>query len=432
MGLKGSEKKGKKQDNMGMKKILLLFLFFIIIFPAVALGSFYLLFFYNLPTVQSLKNYTPNVVTLIYSQDNRIIGEYFYERRYTIPLSQMPPRLVQAFVAAEDAHFFEHSGIDYISILRAAFKNIEHMEIVQGGSTITQQITKSLLLTPQKSFSRKIKEAILAHRIEKYLTKNEILSLYLNQIYLGHGSYGVESAARTYFGKTVRDLNLAEAALLAGLPKAPSSYSPFRYPDKAKTRQLYVLSRMEERGYITPEESEKAKRTVIRLMPNEGRVKIEAPYFTEYVRQYIAEKYGEERLYRGGLKVYTPLDLSLQKAAEKACKQGLEEYEHREGQVKKGAPVQTGLICMDVHTGCIRALVGGRDFSKNQFNRCIQSRRQPGSAFKPIVYAAALDKGYTPASLINDSPVTYPTGQNGEPWKPENYDGEFPRSHHPA
>jgi penicillin-binding protein 1A len=408
------------------KKAVLFISLFIIIFPIVAAGGAYFFLTYNLPTVQSLKEYKPSVVTLVYSEDNKVIGEFFIERRYTVPISQIPPLLIQAFVAAEDAHFFEHKGIDYISILRAAFKNIERMEIAQGGSTITQQIIKSLLLTPQKSFSRKIKEAVLAHRIEKSLTKNEILNLYLNQIYLGHGAYGVEAAAKTYFGKTVKDLNLAEIALIAGLPKAPATYSPFRYADRAKARQLYVLDRMVERGYITPEDAEKANKTIIHLMPNEGRFQMEAPYFTEYIRKYVIEKYGDEKLYRGGLKIYTELNLSMQKAAEKACKQGIEEFEQREGyKQKKGSSVQVALLCMDVHTGSIRALVGGRDFSQNEFNRAIQSRRQPGSAFKPIIYAAALDKGFTPASLINDSPVTYSSGVKGEPWRPENYDGEY-------
>jgi penicillin-binding protein 1A len=407
------------------RRVVLFAAIFMVLFPIVTAAGAYFFLTYNLPTVQSLKDYKPSVVTSVYSEDNKVIGEFFIERRYTVPLSQMPPLLIQAFVAAEDAHYFEHKGIDYISILRAAFKNIERMEIAQGGSTITQQITKSLLLTPQKSFSRKIKEAVLAHRIEKSLTKNEILNLYLNQIYLGHGAYGVEAAVKTYFGKTVKDLNLSEIALIAGLPKAPATYSPFRYPDRAKSRQLYVLDRMVERNYITPEEAKKANKTVIRLMPNEGKVQIEALYFTEHIRKYVMEKYGEEKLYRGGLKIYTTLNLSMQKAAEKACKQGLEEIEQREKYGKKGQIVQAALLCLDVRTGSVRTMVGGKDFSQNEFNRAVQSRRQPGSAFKPIVYAAALDKGFTPASLINDSPVTYPFGKNGEPWRPENYDGEF-------
>ena len=407
------------------RRVVLFAAIFMVLFPIVTAAGAYFFLTYNLPTVQSLKDYKPSVVTSVYSEDNKVIGEFFIERRYTVPLSQMPPLLIQAFVAAEDAHYFEHKGIDYISILRAAFKNIERMEIAQGGSTITQQITKSLLLTPQKSFSRKIKEAVLAHRIEKSLTKNEILNLYLNQIYLGHGAYGVEAAVKTYFGKTVKDLNLSEIALIAGLPKAPATYSPFRYPDRAKSRQLYVLDRMVERNYITPEEAKKANKTVIRLMPNEGKVQIEALYFTEHIRKYVMEKYGEEKLYRGGLKIYTTLNLSMQKAAEKACKQGLEEIEQREKYGKKGQIVQAALLCLDVRTGSVRTMVGGKDFSQNEFNRAVQSRRQPGSAFKPIVYAAALDKGFTPASLINDSPVTYPFGKNGEPWRPENYDGEY-------
>ena len=404
--------------------ISFLILFFLII-PSIFAVGLYIHFSYDLPRLTSVKDYAPKIVTQVFSGDGEIIAEFFAKKRYLIPLEEIPTTLIQAFIAAEDARFFEHQGIDVWSIIRALLKNIESMEIIQGGSTITQQITKSLLLTPEKSFSRKIKEAILARRIEKSLSKSDILSIYLNQIYLGHRSYGVEAAALTYFGKHASELNLAESALLAGLPKAPSAYSPIHHPLKAKQRQRYVLQRMVQRGYITKAQAQEAENMPLNItLPENKNIKV-APYFTEYIRQYLENTYGTDLLYGGGLKVYTPLNPFMQKAAQRAIELGLKDFEAREGYQEGEPRVQGALIAMEPRTGHIKTLVGGVNFLENQFNRAIQARRQPGSAFKPIVYAAALDKGYTTTTTLIDSPLVFKIKSDKEFWEPRNYDLEF-------
>jgi penicillin-binding protein 1A len=337
----------------------------------------------------------------------------------------MPATLIRAFISSEDARFFEHQGIDLLSISRALIKNIKSMDIVQGGSTITQQITKSLLLSPEKSYTRKIKEAILARRIENSLSKRDILSIYLNQIYLGHRSYGVEAAALTYFGKHASELNLAESALLAGLPKAPSAYSPIRHPLKAQKRQRYVLQRMLQRGYITKGQAKEAADMTLNIVPPENKNIKVAPYFTEYLRQYLENTYGTDLLYGEGLKVYTPLNLLMQKSAQRAVESGLNDFEIREGSQKDESRVQGALVAMEPRTGHVKALVGGVKFLENQFNRAIQARRQLGSAFKPIVYAAALDKDYVTTTIIIDSPLIFKIKSDMEFWEPRNYDLEF-------
>lgn len=404
--------------------ISFLILFFLII-PCFSVVGLYINFSYDLPHLTSVKDYAPKIVTQVFSDDRELIAEFFVEKRYLIPIEEMPTNLIRAFISAEDARFFEHQGIDVWSIIRALLKNIESMEIIQGGSTITQQITKSLLLSPEKSFSRKIKEAILARRIEKSLSKRDILSIYLNQIYLGHRSYGVEAAALTYFGKHASELNLAESALLAGLPKAPSAYSPIHHPLKAKQRQRYVLQRMVQRGYVTKTQAKEAENTALNItLPENKNIKV-APYFTEYIRQYLKNTYGTDLLYGGGLKVYTPLSPLMQKAAQRAVELGLRDFEAREGYQEGEPRVQGALIAMGPRTGYIKTLVGGVNFLENQFNRAIQARRQPGSAFKPIVYAAALDKGYTTTTILIDSPLIFKIKSDKEFWEPRNYDLEF-------
>jgi penicillin-binding protein 1A len=404
----------------------LLWVLFLTFFVLAGTGmAFYFTFIFDLPRLTTLKDYQPNITSEVYSDDDVLIGEFFIERRTVIPLSQMPRLLAKAFVAAEDARFFEHQGIDYWRILGAAFRNIEAFDVVQGGSTITQQIAKSFFLTPERSMIRKVKEAILAQRIEHYLTKNEILFLYLNQIYLGEGAFGVAAASKAYFGKPVQELTLAECALLAGLPPSPNNLSPLRNPKKARERQLYVLNRMVERKLITPEQANKAIQEEIKLRPKGPKGYNEAPYALEQVRMYIEEKYGRELLYRGGLKIYTTIQSGLQQAAQKAVLKGLEEFETRGGKGKGREQVQGALIAMNPQTGYILAMVGGRDFSASQFNRATQARRQVGSAFKPIVYAAALDKGFTPSTIIVDEPFTYIDVPGKEPWEPQNFDEEF-------
>jgi penicillin-binding protein 1A len=419
-----NSKQAKKKLGIRWNALVLVF-FMIILLLAGAATVFYFAFVYDLPRLTTLKDYQPYIVSEVYSDDEVLIGEFCLERRIVLPLSQMSRLLIKAFVAAEDARFFEHRGIDYWRILGAAFRNIEALEVVQGGSTITQQIAKSFFLTPERSLIRKVKEAILAQRIEHYLTKNEILSLYLNQIYLGEGAFGVGVAAKTYFGKPAKNLTLAECAMLAGLPPAPNNLSPLRHPKKARERQLYVLNRMVERNMITPEQALKAMAEEIRLRPKGPKGYNEAPFAVEQVRMYVEEKYGKDMLYRGGLKIYTTLNFRLQQAAQKSVLKGLEEFEAREGKGKDQDQVQGGLVALDPQTGYILAMVGGRDFSSSQFNRATQARRQAGSAFKPIVYAAALDKGFTPATVIVDEPFSYTDVPGKEPWEPQNFDREF-------
>ncbi len=418
-----SKKRIKPKKNKWW--LIILFLLLGLVVLAAGAAAFYFALVFDLPRLTTLKDYHPYVVSEVYADDETLIGEFFIENRTIVPLAQMPKMLIKAFVAAEDARFFEHKGIDYWRILGAAFRNLEALEVVQGGSTITQQIAKSFFLTPEKSLTRKLKEAILAQRIERYLTKNEILFLYLNQIYLGEGAYGVGAAAKTYFGKPVQQLTLAECALLAGLPPAPNSFSPLRNPKKARERQQYVLHRMVERKMITPEQAKKAESEEIRLRPKGPKGYLEAPYVLEQVRVYIEEKYGKEMLYKGGLKIYTTLNTRLQRAAQRAVLKGLEEYEARAGKSKGKGQVQGAFVALDPQTGYILAMVGGRDFSTSQFNRATQARRQAGSAFKPIVYAAALDKGFTPATIIVDEPFRYVDVPGKEPWEPQNFDREF-------
>ncbi|MBW2058264.1 MAG: PBP1A family penicillin-binding protein [Deltaproteobacteria bacterium] len=493
----------------------------------------YMYFARGLPQIETLKDYRPKIISTVYALNGEVIGEFFEERRIVVPIDEIPQFLIDAFVAAEDSRFFEHKGLDYQAIVRALLKNIEAGEIVQGGSTITQQVARSLLLSNERSWSRKIREAILAARIERYLSKREILHLYLNQIYLGHGAYGVEAAAENYFGKKVTDLNLAEAAVLAGLPRAPSKNSPYDYPENARKRQIYVLQRMEEDGYITHDAAEEALATKLEIKARRSRFLEVAPYFTEYVRQILEKKYGRRTLYTEGLKIYTSLNVDMQKAADRAVSEGLRALDKRQGYrgperhlskdeipefldrierglggsspaeakeylgvvtglapesvevmvghyqgrlalqdmlwarkpdpkvayntvrvkkpgdvLKKGdvirvrvkgvddkgmlsfaleqiPKVQGALISMEIKTGYVVALVGGRDFRESQFNRAIQARRQPGSAFKPIVYAAAIDHGYTPATIIVDSPIIYDATQDYDAWKPKNYEERF-------
>jgi penicillin-binding protein 1A len=497
----------------------------------------------NLPQISSLTEYHPPIITTVYSDDGRKIAEFFEERRIIKPLEEIPQGLINAFIAAEDSRFYKHKGIDFYSIIRAFFKNLEAGTIVQGGSTITQQVTKSFLLTPEKSYTRKLKEAILAYRIDKAFNKTEILYLYLNQIYLGHGAYGVEAAAENYFGKSAKDLNLAECAILAGLPQAPSKYSPFRYPERAKQRQIYVLNRMVDEGYITNIEATEAINTPVEIKPRRNWYIEEIPYYTEQVRRYVEEKYGRDMLYNQGLKIYTAANIEMQKIAEEEVEKGLYELDKRQGfrgpekhlapedieafsktvqsgledhplevgQTLKGVVIkvddsqkvvtvrignalgqiaaedmewarkpdpevayfetkiklpsealhvgdvilvkvkakmkeadlwqlaleqepaaQAALLCLEAETGFVKVIVGGRDFRDSQFNRAFQSRRQPGSAFKPIIYSAALDKPfdepdkfYTPATVIIDSPIVFEDEERDFTWKPRNYKERF-------
>ena len=417
-------RRSRKSSRRSLLGIIIVVIF--LLFIAIALAGtslFYYLLLKELPSIAALKDYRPSITTRVYADNNELIDEFFLEDRKVIKYEDIPKIVIQAFVAAEDARFFQHSGFDMQSMFRAFFKNIEAGRIVQGGSTITQQVAKTLYLSSEKRYMRKIKEALLAYKIDKYLTKEEIITLYLNHIYLGHGTYGIEAASQGYFGKSARDLTLAETALLAGLPKAPSNYSPYLYPERAYQRQAYVLSRMLEDGYITKAEKDRALVTHLRFRSIKPKDKI-APYFIENIRRYIQEKYGNDVLYKEGLEVHTTLNIQMQKAARDAVEQGLRELEEREGYEK--GKVQGALFAMDAKTGAIQAMVGGRDFNRSEFNRATQSRRQPGSAFKPIIYTAAFDKGMTPSTVIIDAPIVYPDPSQPEGvWKPNNFDEKF-------
>ena len=528
-----SDDKSHKRRMAILIFLTITFVFMLLVTSAV-LGTYYY-FSRDLPSVTALKDYRPSIITKVYSSNGELIGEYFLERRIVVELDEIPKMLKLAFVAAEDGDFFEHPGIDIRGIIRAFIHNIQAGWVVEGGSTITQQLIKTLLLTPSVDLSRKIKEAILAYRIENYLTKDEILYLYLNQIYLGYGAYGVEAASFVYFGKSVGELNLAECALLAGLPKAPDRFSPYKHWEKAKERQKYVLSMMLKENYITEEKMMETLEVPIELIKPINPTREKTPYFIEHVRRYIEKKYGSTAIYREGLSIYTTVDVEMQGYARDALSKGLKELDKRQGwrgaidnysgedteifiaelietygdepltegetywglvtdvndskklvtvnlgnfegtiafsdmkwarkfnpksptssitkpsqalnvgdlvlvkvknydegkglyslSLDQDPQVEGAIVAMEPDTGYIRVLVGGYDFKRSEFNRGIQSRRQPGSSFKPVIYSAALDKGYTPATVIYDSPVVYKDKYSrGGEWKPKNYDGKF-------
>lgn len=413
----------KRRKTPGRGGLLIIMIAFLLLIFLGGTSFVYFILLNDLPSIAALKDYRPSITSRVYADNNELIDEFFLEDRKVIQVADVPKTAIYAFIAAEDARFFQHPGLDWQSISRAFFKNLAAGKIVQGGSTITQQVAKSFFLSPERSYFRKLKEAILAYKIDRYLSKDEILNLYLNQIYLGHGTYGIEAASQAYFGKSARELTLPEAAILAGLPKAPSSYSPYIHPDRAKQRQEYVLARMVEDGFITEEEKGRALGTPLKFRSIKPKEKI-APYFIENIRRYIQEKYGGDVLYKEGLEVYTTMNIDMQKAAKQAVEKGLKELEDRE-KFTRGL-VQGALLCMDAKTGAIKAMVGGRDFNKSEFNRATQSRRQPGSAFKPIIYTAAFDKGLTPATTLVDAPISMPdpSSETGR-WNPQNYDGEF-------
>ena len=529
-----------RQKANGMRKLfkitIAVFIFIFLILASVGVALWYM-WSSNLPYIGSLKNYNPPIITEVLADNGQVIGQFWEEKRILVPVHEMSPHIINAFIAAEDARFFKHGGIDFLSIIRAFSKNIKAGRIEQGGSTITQQITKSLLLkNPSRTYKRKVREALLSLQIEREFSKEEILYLYLNQIYLGHGLYGVEAASQTYFGKRARELNIAESSLLAGLAQAPSRDSPIKHFGRAKLRQRYVLERMRAEGLITEEECEESFNEKLTTQPKKEQRLQEAPYFLEHIRRTVEEKYGRHLLYNGGLRIHTTVNLEMQKAAQEALIRGIIELDRREGfrgplervfipgqeqvyqhlmerlrrqhleagtitegvvlkvdstrnetlvkigdhhgilplsgmewarsfdpetayyerklndpaevltpgdvimvKVVKRAEdfpgwilsleqtprAQAALLCLEAKTGYVKAMVGGLDFSISQFNRAIQARRQPGSAFKPLIYAAALDKEFTPSSIIIDAPFISPIGEDEKLWKPKNYKEKF-------
>ncbi|MDW8096387.1 MAG: PBP1A family penicillin-binding protein [Aquificaceae bacterium] len=479
-----------------MRKIVLI-AFGIFGFIFVLLGLFFFFLSLNLPHVETLRDWKPPLATVVYDAKDRPFGDVAIQRRYYVELKHIPLHVRQAFISAEDKNFYKHPGVDPVAVLRAILTNIRHGEIKQGASTITQQLARNLFLTPDKSFKRKIKEALLAIRIEKHYSKDQILEMYLNYIYLGQGAYGVEAASRIYFGKSVKELTVDEAAILAGLPKAPTRYNPFRNPDRVKDRRNYVLMRMHDDGYIGDEELK-------RLVERPINVKVEnryygMDYFLDFLKEYLVEKYGEVFL-AGGYKVYTTVDKDLQEHAKQVLKRGImkvakangipflpedpyqieklyeeQKVEQKPGKVYigkvleakgeslivslkdaqfevsfKGVPLEKGdfvlvrfyrdrkdkdlrvevlpdlqgaLVSIDVGTGAIRAMVGGYSYLRSPFNRAVYAKRQPGSAIKPIIYLAALMKGYTQATLIDATPRSFYDPSTGKNWTPDNYEG---------
>jgi len=380
----------------------------------------------DLPQIRSLEEYRPSAVTRVYSADQVLLTELYVEKRDPVPLADMPPYLTKAIIATEDRAFYRHNGVDLKGILRAAVKDVLSGRLAEGASTITQQLSKTLFLTPEKTFIRKIKEAFLSFQLERRYTKDEILALYLNQIYFGSGAHGVESAARVFFGKSVRDLDLAECALIAGMPKRPSRYSPLISPEMALNRRSAVLRQMRDVGHITSGQYEDAvnQPLVLNTAPNA----LQAPYFLDYAKSALEseEEIGGPKLYRGGLTITTTLSYRLQSAAERAVAKGLALLDDRIGRKgEKHISPQCALISLAADTGALLAMVGGRNYGKSRFNRATQAKRQPGSAFKPIVYAYAVDRGIPQSRGILDAPVAFKGPDGRGEWRPRNYSGEF-------
>lgn len=379
----------------------------------------------DLPQIRKLEDFEPSAVTRIYSADQVLLAELFVEKRTPVPIDQVPAYLKSALIATEDRQFYTHSGIDLKGIVRAVVKDIMAGQFVEGASTITQQLAKTLFLSPEKTIIRKFKEAILAIQLERRYTKDELLALYLNQIYFGSGAYGVESAARLFFGKPASQMDLAQCALIAGLPKAPSRYSPLVNPDLAKRRRDLVLGIMQSQRLITG-----AQYRIATVEPvstaSPATAAGSAPYFVQHIKPALEAAIGPTLLYKGGLTVHTTLSHLLQRSAEKSVENGLARLQERINSKKEPeSNLQGALVAIDTRTGGILAMVGGRDFSKSAFNRATDARRQPGSAFKPIIYALAVARGFTQASLVLDAPVVFKGGGDNEDWQPENFSKRY-------
>ncbi len=475
----------------------------------------------NLPDVADLADYRPKLPLRVLTADGQLIGEFGEERRNLMSIKDIPDVMKHAVLAIEDSRFFEHNGVDYRGMLRAALANLGQAKS-QGASTITMQVARNVYLSAEKSYTRKIYEVLLTFKLEHLLTKEQILEIYMNQIFLGQRAYGFSTAAQTYFGKQLKDVTIAEAAMLAGLPKAPSAYNPISNPKRARTRQLYIIDRMLENGFITADQAQQAKAEELKLRPMHVQLKVHAEYVAEMVRQSMVQQYGEEA-YTRGLVVTTSLKANEQEAAYRALRQGILDYERRQAyrgpeqfinlpddkaaqadaidealnerpdnddllsavvlsasprkvvairqdgdpfeitgdglrpaasglseragpnvRIRPGAvirvvkgpnnawrisqlpEVESAFVALDPRNGAIRALVGGFDFQKNKFNHVTQAWRQPGSSFKPFVYSAALEKGVTPTTVVNDAPLFYSAAETGgKPWEPKNYDGQF-------
>ncbi len=393
----------------------------------------------GLPSAEAIKNYQPAASTKILDSKERLVCEFFQQRRTPVPLAQIPPNLKYAIVIVEDKRFYAHWGVDFIRIFGAAFHNLRSFRFrAQGASTISQQLARTMFLTLEKSLARKFKEMLLAFELERTYSKDEILELYLNMVYFGHGMNGVEAASRAYYGKGVSDLNLAQCALIAALPRGQRYYSPYTNPQGALSRRNMVLRLLYKAKKITQSELEKALAEPLGVLPKMS-LKNEAPYFVEEIRKYLVDRYGEEFVYTSGAVIYSTLDLDMQRSANLAVENNLSKIEtdyklsHRKTRYDSLAVTDTlvkpnylqgALVAIDPQNGFVRVLVGGRDFSQSQFNRAIQAKRQAGSAFKPFVYCAAIKHGYTPADLEEDMPLSIDIV--GAPtYTPTNFDHKF-------
>src|SRR5438034_205117 len=383
----------------------------------------------NLPSLQALTEYQPKIPLRIYSAEGVLIGEFGEERRSVVSIEEVPDALKHAILAAEDERFYEHPGIDYVGVLRAAYANLVAGGRRQGASTITMQVARNFFLSSEKTATRKLYEVLLAFKIEHSLTKDQILELYVNQIYLGQRAYGFAAAAQIYFGKSLEQLSLAETAMLAGLPKAPSMYNPVANLQRSRQRQHYVLRRMSELGHITAAQYEDAVKAPLRPRREANEYAIHGEYAAEMVRQAMSERYPDE-VYARGFRVYTTLRKADQEAAYVALRRAIIRVQAEAGgkswQIVQLPEVESAFISLDAQDGAVRALVGGFDFSRNKFNHVTQAWRQPGSSFKPFIYSASLEKGFTPATVIADEPVVLEAEQTGsQRWEPKNYDGKF-------
>ena len=402
------------------KYITLLLLMVFGISCGVLAGAFFGLT-HDLPQIQALKSYVPSAVTRIHSADGVILSELFMEKRRPVSLDDIPHFLKAGLVATEDRNFYRHSGIDLKGILRAVIRDIQARQFVEGASTITQQLAKTLFLTSSKTLPRKIKEAILAFQIERRYTKDEILALYLNQIYLGSGAYGVESAAGIFFGKSVKHLNLPECALIAAMPKAPSRFSPLVNRELAERRRNIVLKQMFATGIIQEKDYQAALKTPVRVADNKN-TSSKSPYFVEYAKRDLEKNLGPSQLYKGGLNIYSTLSYEMQSAAEHAVQKGLADLESR--MKRQDVPVtslQAALIALQVDSGAILAMVGGKDYYESSYNRATMAKRQPGSAFKPIIYALAVENGFSQNQMVLDAPVAFRNNASEEVWQPQNF-----------
>lgn len=379
----------------------------------------------DLPQIQSLEEFKPSAITRVYSSDQVLLTELFIERRQPVPLDQIPDFLKTALLTTEDRKFYRHSGIDVKGILRAAYKNIIRRRLSEGASTLTQQLAKTLFLTPRKTFMRKMREAVLSLQLERRYTKDEILQLYLNQIYLGSGAYGVASAAETYFDKPVQELNLTECALIAGLPKAPSRYSPLVNPELSIRRRNIVLGQMRDTGKIDEAAYKRAVSTPF-IEPEKSTGHVSAPHFVTYIKNELEKTLGDTLVYKGGLTVYTTLVDRHQSRAEAAVTRGLEQLSIRmQHNGLPNAKPQAALVALDLRTGGIVAMVGGRPGTEDSFNRAVSAARQPGSAFKPIVYALAVERGFAQDHLLLDAPVVFHNAYQQNDWQPENFSQSY-------